>query len=165
MYYFAYGSNMSPRRLSQRVPRARALGAGWVERHELRFHKVGRDGSAKCDACFTGHSGHQLHGVLFDIDVAGKRTLDGIEGLGCGYEEKTVAVRFADGRAVEAHTYYATRIDARLLPFHWYREHVLLGAREMGLPVHHIALLESVATWPDPDEARCQRELSVYSLP
>ena len=51
MLYFAYGSNLSSARMAARVPSARVVARAQLPGHALRFHKVGRDGSAKCDAC------------------------------------------------------------------------------------------------------------------
>ena len=50
LLYFAYGSNLHPERLRERVPSAESLGVARLEAHVLRFHKRGRDGSGKCDA-------------------------------------------------------------------------------------------------------------------
>ncbi len=162
MNYFAYGSNMSLRRLQERIESAHALGIYTLAQHELRFHKVGADGSAKCDAFFTGKLPHAIHGVLYRIDRADKSALDRIEGLGAGYEEKTVGVADSQGNLVEAVTYYATRIDNSLLPFHWYKQHVLIGARETGLPQHYIARIESTTATDDPDAVRHAQQLSLY---
>ncbi|TNF88372.1 MAG: gamma-glutamylcyclotransferase, partial [Gammaproteobacteria bacterium] len=41
LYYFAYGSNMSPARLQARVPSARPLGVYRLKGHRLSFHKRG----------------------------------------------------------------------------------------------------------------------------
>lgn len=162
MNYFAYGSNMSLRRLQARIDAVQPLGVHTLAQHQLRFHKVGVDGSAKCDAFFTGQLAHAIHGVLYQIDRAGKAVLDRIEGLGAGYEEKTVEVAGPGGHVVEAITYYATHIDAELLPFHWYKQHVLVGARETRLPEHYIAHIESATARDDPDALRHAQQLSLY---
>ena len=85
LHYFAYGSNMSIARLRSRVPSARSLGCCRLEEHDLRFHKAGRDGSAKCDALHTGRKQDLVHGVLFRIDALERPALDMAEGLGHGY--------------------------------------------------------------------------------
>ena len=63
--YFAYGSNLHPARLAARTPSCHALGRAVLARHVLRFHKRGRDGSAKCDAWFTGDPTDRLYGVVY----------------------------------------------------------------------------------------------------
>lgn len=161
--YFAYGSNMSIRRLRARTPSARRLGSGWLPGHRLAFHKVGRlDGSAKCDALATGDPGHRVHGVLFELAGEDKPALDHAEGLGMGYALKQVLVHHHGGPAVTAFTYVATLTAPGLRPFDWYKEHVLRGARENGLPADYIRHIEAVAADPDPELARRLRELAVY---
>ncbi len=160
--YFAYGSNMSPLRLSARIAGVRQVGTFRLERHDLKFHKVGRDGSAKCDAHFTGSDEDFVLGVLWEMSEAHKAELDRIEGLGAGYAEAQVSVTSGD-QMHTALTYVATKIDARLKPFSWYVTHVLEGAKAAGLPQGYVSGLEAVASQRDSDEAREARELGVYS--
>lgn len=134
-----------------------------MKEHELRFHKVSRkDGSAKCDARETGDPEHRVHGVLFHISEIEKPRLDEVEGLGLGYEQKVVSIELDDGSSIEAFTYYATLVDPVLKPFSWYKEHVLRGARENGLPENYIREIEAIVSVDDTDQARCERELSIY---
>ena len=163
MYYFSYGSNMSSRRLLARVPSAVKLGVGRLANHELRFHKIGsRDGSAKCDAFETGHAQHVIHGVVFTIDALHKSWLDHHEGLGQGYEVKSVEIIMDDGSVIKAFTYYATNINADLKPFDWYKQHVLIGAKEHGLPDAYIESLAAISVIPDVNLDRQQQELAIY---
>ena len=83
---------MSIDRLRARAPSARCIGAYTLQDHQLRFHKIGKDGSAKCDAFHTGLAGDLVEGVLFDLHPADVGALDGAEGLGRGYEKKRVDV-------------------------------------------------------------------------
>ncbi|MGD8955892.1 MAG: gamma-glutamylcyclotransferase [Chromatiaceae bacterium] len=162
MLYFAYGSNMSPKRLLQRVPSAVVVGIAILPGHRLAFHKVGRDGSAKCDASFTDAVADRVHGVIYRIDSRHKARLDAKEGLGHGYEQKTVEVQLLDQRTSSAFLYYATHVDASLRPFTWYREHVLHGARAHTLPGHYIAAIQAVEAVDDPDPQRHWLEMAIY---
>ena len=152
--YFAYGSNMSTTRLHERTPSARPIGTGRLLRHALRWHKLGRDGSGKCDALFTGDQTDTVWGVLFDIAWAEKPWLDAAEGLGIGYFDREVQVVTASSTML-ARTYQARpdKIDTALRPFDWYKEHVLRGAREHGLPAAYVAGIERIETvGPSPAE-------------
>jgi len=161
MYYFAYGSNMSSRRLRARVPSARKVGNAVLERHSLRFHKAGRvDGSAKCDAFVRDDVTEVIHGVVYDIAEQEKTCLDRVEGP--GYALKEAAVTLDTGERVTAFLYYATDIDASLHPWNWYREHVLAGAREHALPEQYVEAIRSVSVEEDPDRERHRRELAIY---
>lgn len=163
MKYFAYGSNMSLPRLKQRVPGAERIGRFTLVGHSLRFHKWSRtDGSAKCDALFTGNPDDVVIGALFEIPEHEKGTLDRAEGLGFGYEEKRVTVTDARGHSLEAFTYYATDTDPSLLPYSWYLHHVIHGARETGVPAHYLDAVSATRSREDPDRDRDARERAIY---
>jgi hypothetical protein len=153
---------MSTPRIRRRIASAAVVSAARVYEHSLRFHKKSVDGSAKCDILHTRDPDDVVHGVLFNIDWGDKRVLDGFEGLGNGYEEKQVRTYRPDGRVLVATTYFATHIDASLQPYHWYKEHVLRGAREHALPAGHIAAIEAVESMDDPDAANHAAELAIY---
>ncbi|MDZ7694296.1 MAG: gamma-glutamylcyclotransferase [Balneolaceae bacterium] len=164
MKYFAYGSNMSFRRLRNRIKGSRILGTYILKRHDLRFHKISdTDGSAKCDVYYTGQKTDSVYGVLYRIRKSAKQILDEIEGLGKGYEEKKVQLVSTDNHSEEEGvTYYATNIDPSLAPYRWYLEHVLKGADEAGLPNAYVQKIRKVKAMRDPDEARMKRELGIY---
>lgn len=162
MIYFAYGSNMSLLRLRERAPDAQRIAACTLTEHELRFHKVSPDGSAKCDSFYTGNSDDLVLGAVYELGEASERVLDQVEGLGRGYDKKQVRVVDNTGLEYEAFTYYATLIDPQLLPYGWYLEHVLIGARELALPDSYLRRIEAVGFIEDQDLEREARQLALY---
>ncbi|MGC2149209.1 MAG: gamma-glutamylcyclotransferase family protein [Candidatus Acidiferrales bacterium] len=163
LYYFAYGSNMCTGRLRARVPSARSVFITQLSCHTLKFHKRSeKDRSAKADAEYTGRETDVLWGIIFEIDAAQKQQLDDAEGLGIGYEEKTINFKDCTGRAYTASMYFAwqTHIVGNLRPYSWYLRFVLEGAKQHGLPPDYVELLE-VETTEDPDRARDTRERAV----
>ena len=165
LYYFAYGSNMSRVRLGTRIQNAEPLGIVTLTGYRLRFHKVGKDGSAKCDAWHTGKSRDTVFGVLYSMSRDEFAILDRIEGRGTGYDRHTLTVTDSTGRQMAAETYIATHIDSSLQPFCWYLEHVLQGALATGLPDDYVAAIRAVPAAMDPDRQRHARELAIYSIP
>jgi gamma-glutamylcyclotransferase len=159
--YFAYGSNMSSRRLraADRAPSAVFVETARLEGHRLVFDKVGMDGSAKADCERTGRPHDEVHGALFRIDDLDRPALDRAEGRGDGYDAFELLFE-AESGPVRALTYLATRKDPALLPFDWYVRHVRVGARECGLPDAYLAAIERVRTVVDPDLERQARELA-----
>jgi len=157
---FAYGSNLCLQRMLARAPQARVVAVGAVAGHLLRWHKIGRDGSGKCDAWASGDDEDVVWGAVYEMPAGDKRALDRFEGLGEHYVEKTVRVRTPEGRDLDAAIYVATprwiREGAR--PWCWYRDHVLTGARQHGLPEDYVAALERTAADDDPDRERHARE-------
>lgn len=162
--YFAYGSNMLTRRLRERTPSARVIGAATLAGFELRWHKVSKDGSAKCDIVRSVAAGACVHGVLFEIALHDKPALDLAEGIGMGYREERVQVDGTHG-AVEAWTYRATNIDPLALPYTWYKAIVVAGAREHGLPAGYVDALDAVRTKVDPRPERTAQNMQMVEAP
>lgn len=163
MYYFAYGSNMSARRLKARIPDARIIDTGCIAGHELRFHKASQiDGSGKCDICPSSEMDRCVYGVLYEISYADRIHLDAVEGSGVGYIRKEVMVQLSNGAKCKAATYFALTVDASLRPYHWYKEHVLRGAEENQLPAEYIEKIASTTSIDDPNTERHEQEMAIY---
>ena len=162
--YFAYGSNLHPRRLGERVPSAVPIGVACLTAHTLRFHKRGRDGSGKCDAWWTGAASDRVIGVVFRLAPVDVDRLDRIEGVGVGYDVSEVRVGLTDGDTT-AFTYRATAdaVDATLAPWEWYKALVLLGARHHRLPADYVERIEDVVARPDPDAARAAEHAALLA--
>lgn len=163
LLYLAYGSNLHPVRLGERVPSARLLGtvvlAGW----SLRFHKRSDvDGSAKCDLLRTGADSDQAYGAVYRMAAGDKPALDAAEGA--GYRQQTLELDF-DGAPRRAFAYLAEAAyrDESLAPYDWYRDLVVAGARFLALPRPYVAAIERVSAIPDPDEGRSRHALATLA--
>jgi gamma-glutamylcyclotransferase len=152
--YFAYGSNMFTRRLTERTPSAVKITSAFVEGHRLTFDKVSTDGSGKCDIEPTADPNSRAWGVIFRIASSEAVELDEAEGLGKGYEKREVQVVKSDGISSAAIAYLATKKDPSLQPYHWYKAFVVEGAIEHGLQNDYIEGLRAVISKPDPDAGR-----------
>lgn len=151
--YFAYGSNLHPERLRCRVPSARVVGLSVLAGHELRFGKRGLDGSGKCTVCATSASGAQVLGALFEMRAAEQPLLDAVEGP--DYEPRLA--RFSLQNSCVEGFYYEARdhaVDNKLVPFDWYRDLVVAGARYHGFPAAYVQALAAVRCAGDPDQER-----------
>lgn len=159
--YFAYGSNLGGRRLAARTPSAEFLAKGFVTGRCLRFEKVGRDGSAKCNCAPSLDVEDVVWGALYRIDERDRSALDRAEALGRGYAAETVTVQTAVG-VHDALTYVATHVADNLQPFTWYLHHVVTGAHEVDLPLGYIELIRRIEAREDPDRERHEREMRIY---
>lgn len=166
MRYFAYGSNLCSARLSGRVPRHLPEGVGTLRGYVLRFDKMGRDGSAKCNIARTNNPTDFVLGVIYRLTAAGGLALDRIEGLGRGYNRRTVSIA-AQGRRARAFTYVACpgATAQGLKPFDWYLAYVLAGAKRHGFPSSYIQALLSVRCTADPNTARGVENRRILSGP
>jgi hypothetical protein len=134
-----------------------------LHEHDLQFHKKGKDSSGKCDAHETSNPEHFLIGVVFEISETDKAELDQLEGLGNGYEQKEVSLTTVSGEIINAITYYATHIDPELKPYHWYKHHVLTGAKENRLPEEYIKKISMITSITDPNQERHEGEMAIYT--
>lgn len=164
MIYFAYGSNMLTRRLEKRIGTVKLLGTGILKQHKFSFNKKSKDGSLKADAFYTGDNADEVIGVLFEITDSQKKSLDKAEGLGYGYDLKTVKVSRSD-QIIDVVTYVSTDNDQTGVnaPYNWYSEIIIAGAMEHNLPSAYIEIIKSNKTKIDLDSSRSVKELSIIS--
>ena len=143
--YFAYGSNLHPVRLQERVPDSSFLSTATLTGYQLRFHKRSDDGSSKADAWYTGNANDVIYGALYQMPASERLVLDRYEGVGKGYEVERLEV-VTDDEAHEAFVYIAqaSHIEPNMKPYHWYRELVLRGADHHGLPKQYISGIAEV---------------------
>jgi len=154
LHYVAYGSNLHPLRIQERVPSAALLGVVTMPGRCVRFHKKGKDYSAKCDLVVSD-SEAIAYGALYEFDSTDKAGIDEAEGLGHGYRQATVSLPL-NNITYRAYVYVASasHIDGSLNPYHWYKQLVLCGAYYHRFPEEYIAELKSVSSIRDPDTAR-----------
>ncbi len=153
MLYAAYGSNLHPERLRARVRSAALKGIATLAGWELKFHKRGMDGSAKCNivAC----PGGRVEVAVYRLDSAQLWRLDRAEGMGRGYQHlKLAAAGFGPVLTYRADEAY---IDESLQPFTWYHAYVVAGCEYHGFDPAYVGPLRDHPHIDDPDAAR-QRE-------
>lgn len=164
--YFAYGSNMSNRRLLDRCSTASFLEIAKIEGYTLSFNKKSSvDKSGKANITQTGKNTDIVWGVLFEIEESQKNDLDTAEGKGKGYDEQTIKVTDSNGQTHDCIAYIATEakyLDNSLLPMDWYKEHCLIGAKEHNLPDDYVSIIESQTATTDTDTERAEKERKIY---
>jgi len=158
--YFAYGSNMSSRRLNApgRAPSATRVTVGYVPGRRLTFDKFStRDRSGKCDCEATGNPRDRVYGVVYRIAASERAALDEAEGLHRGYRDEivTVVAGEATHRAV---AYVATDKRPGLPVYDWYLEHVLAGAAENELPSAYVDAIRQIPAVVDENRGRAAKE-------
>lgn len=134
---------MSTNRMQARIPAAVPIGSAFVQNRKLVCNKLGRDGSGKAN--LTCQPGYTVHGVLYELSPAEIETLDIIEG---GYRRISIQVTTGEQKRDRAETYEAEVLTHDPVPFDWYREYILTGAREHGLPEEYVWHLEQLPVRP-----------------
>jgi len=153
--YFAYGSNMHPLRLHKRVASSEIIECVSLPAYQLHFHKVSRDGSAKCNLLYSGDPTDVVHGVVYRMRADERALLDQAEGLGRGYELSHFSIDGAEhSHRVFCYLADPRYIDDQLKPYDWYKQLVLSAARYHGFPQDYVQRLAQVAAQPDQDQQR-----------
>ena len=155
LIYFAYGSNLHPVRLCERVPSDRLSTTGWLNRYRLAFHKRGQDGSGKCNLFYTGQTSDYVLGAIYTLDREHKADLDRFEGRGNGYIDQQLEIETTSGTR-NCFSYIAEQghIDDRLLPYHWYKHLVGEGARFLQFHASYVRTIDEIGSHPDPHRQR-----------
>lgn len=158
MLYFAYGSNLSPRRIEARLGPCRSLGTACLKGFRLHFHKRGADDSGKCNIRYSGDGRRRVYGGLYRLLAAQAQRLDGFEGQGYARQNVSLVHR---NQHCRAYTYVALDhwIDDSLRPFDWYRALVIQGAFDQGLPRAYVCKLLASGYIIDPDQNRRRSNL------
>jgi gamma-glutamylcyclotransferase len=147
--YAAYGSNLHPTRLAQRIHSARQIGTGFVPGWSLSCYKRSKDGSAKFNIVAGGNG---VYVAVFDINADDKMNLDEIEGVGSGYRTVDLSVpQIGDCATYVAEDSY---VDESLRPYEWYKKLTTLGARAQCFPDAYVRLIDQIPAGQDPDKAR-----------
>lgn len=162
--YFAYGSNMSSRRLTApiRAPSATRVAVGYVPGRRLTFDKCStRDQSGKCDCEATGNPADQVYGVVYRIAAFERAALDEAEGLHRGYRDEILTVVVGEVTH-DALAYVATDKRRGLPVLDWYLEHVVAGAAENELPSGYVEAIRQIPTVVDENRGRAAKERALY---
>lgn len=161
IHYFAYGSNLHPVRLKQRIESARLVGTTVISGYELSFTKRGQDSSGKGHINPVQNQG-LVYGAVYQLATEHKADLDRIEGPGYGQTLLELEVN-CKNYSCFAYIGLATHLDESLRPFHWYKSLIVLGAEFHGFPAHYIQSLEQTPSMEDPDLHRRQRHARLIS--
>lgn len=86
MYYFAYGSNMSRKRLMSRLGKVEDVGIATLEGYKISFNKVSNDGTGKTNIIPYNGIVFRVAFILTEVQFA---KLDNKE---IGYHRETISV-------------------------------------------------------------------------
>ncbi len=128
-WYFAYGSNMNPTRVSARGLRYDTVCGGLLRGFRLKFDKQSRDHPGSGHANITHAASDCVEGVLYQLcspdEIA---RMDPFENVPINYRRSRVSIVAAQGD-IDAWTYVANPAVIRegLRPERAYLAHVLAG--------------------------------------
>ncbi|KAK3927296.1 Gamma-glutamylcyclotransferase [Frankliniella fusca] len=156
--YFAYGSNLLARRLHLMNPTAKRYGIGELKDYRLDFSTPASTRWGGAPATVVPDPGESVWGAVWSLDLEDRDHLDEQESVHSGlYVVFNATVHTPGpgaGGALQCRCYYMRVEPPRLAPGEprpaerqpslVYKQVLLHGARESGLPAEYIARLEAV---------------------
>lgn len=131
-YYFAYGSNMNPTRLLDRIGKYHTGCAASLADYGFLYNKKSTDGTSKAN--LEKASGKFIRGVCYEIDEEDLNELDKYEK---GYSRHNIEIKRGEACS-HAVTYISKSVANNLLPSSEYREHITKGAEYWQLDKNYI---------------------------
>lgn len=126
IYYFAYGSNMNPNRMANRVGDFEIVGLGVLQNFELKFNKIAKNKNGIGYANVVWAPGKNVEGIIYQFeDIA---LLDKHEGYPKHYNRKVLDI-LHNQSLLKTWVYIAqeNQISNGLLPERSYLGHLLVG--------------------------------------
>lgn len=146
--YFAYGSNMDPRRMSERAPRARALGPGRLDGFHLEFNLY----STEWEGGVTNlepDAGAHVWGILWQMPRSELDALNAYHGHPTFYRQEEVVVEGPPGRVL-AYSFRVAHQSGYIRPTDAYLNRIRSAIRVQGLPPEALEILERAGRPPRP---------------
>jgi len=143
LWYFAYGSNMSPATfVGRRALHPLATRWGWLDGFRLCFDLPVGPGERAC-ANLAREPGARVAGILYQVTADDAERLDRSEGVPQGiYQRVAVDVAVDGAERIAAFTYESALRQPGRRPSARYLGLLLDGARAHGLPAAYVAWLE-----------------------
>ncbi|XP_067652490.1 gamma-glutamylcyclotransferase-like [Haliotis asinina] len=143
--YFAYGSNLLAERLLINNPTAQFLCTARLHDYRLTFDSP-RDTKtmpwAGAPATIRKCPGCSVWGVIWQLDIADSDSLDRQEVF---YQRRMVTVTTPDGTTYTCRTYELDgEFDISHTPSPQYKDVIVRGAKQNGLPEAYISQLEAI---------------------
>lgn len=156
MLFFAYDDRMFEPILRLALPQYQVLQLGYVEGYKLYFHRYSESLSGgKANMIRVDDSEQKVYGLLIEVPPRQKYLLDEASSLGYGVQETSVKVMTEQG-AQFALTYvcHKDNVMEDLVPFSWYKDLLVAGAKNHQLPLEYIHHLENYASQVDQNSER-----------
>jgi len=129
IYYFAYGSNLSPTQISERCHEAKPKFLATLLNYKLIFAGWSRKWHGGV-ASIKPFRGGRVIGAVYEISEKDLRSLDKHEGYPAVYDRRNVVVITKDGAPVEAVTYIKREQSEETQPSEEYLEVLRQGYKD-----------------------------------
>ena len=148
LLYFAYGSNMDPAHMAQRVPSARPVGPGRLDGFRLEFNVYSTEwggGAANLELDEKAH----VWGVLWEVPEEASAGLDAFQGHPTFFRREEISVQGPEGPVI-AWTYRVAHQKGYVRPTDAYVHRLRSAIRVHGLPPEALEDVDRAAGPPTP---------------
>jgi gamma-glutamylcyclotransferase len=142
MKYFAYGSNMDHKQMGVRCPGNKFHGPAKISGYKFVFDGDSRMRNGAV-ANIVEFPGGMVWGGLFEVSDANLAALDRYEGFPSSYQREELNVCQEADEVTKAIVYFRTNKKPGQ-PSQEYKEVVLRGAKDCGLPEEYINQIKSL---------------------
>lgn len=144
--YFAYGSNMNPRRMESRGVEVYSMKSAYLNDYELAFNKLSSSLRGEGFANIRTNPQSRVEGILYEINATGMANLDYYEKYPFEYDRIMFEVVHSGSENIMAYAYIAQpgRMAPSLKPRRNYLNHLL--SAEGYLSTEYIARLNNIVT-------------------
>jgi gamma-glutamylcyclotransferase (GGCT)/AIG2-like uncharacterized protein YtfP len=139
--YFSYGTNMSKKRMQDRVRHAKMVQTGYIHDYKLEFNKKSAHRLGGIPS-IVPHNGDKVYGVIWQIPILEIETLDKLEDL-IAYERIKMPVMGSDDTLYSCYVYQA-KPEGIMDPDPECLAIMISAARDSRLPEQYIARLEAL---------------------
>ena len=140
--YFAFGSNMSAKRMHQRLGWSPSRSCAILHNYEMVFNKHSNDGG-KANIMFS--HGNLVEGILYFLNEEDLLTLDKFEGVASKqYKRYDIEVQDSNKKSIAALAYKALNTGQISAPTDEYLNYILEGKEFLSL--EYYSKLESTKT-------------------
>jgi gamma-glutamylcyclotransferase (GGCT)/AIG2-like uncharacterized protein YtfP len=146
--YFAYGSNIEDRNMSEFCPSARPLGPGRLNGYRLEFSVYSDRWGGGASNIEPDEDGH-VWGLVWSLEPEDVERLDTYEGHPTFYRREEVPVVMGD-EITTCMTYRVAHQQGFVRPTDQYLNMVRSAMRVHGLPPEALDMLEAAARPPKP---------------
>jgi type I restriction enzyme, S subunit len=144
--YFAYGSNLDIEQQLERTSSAQLKGVATLQDYKVVTNKISKKYPGFGMANLQQSEDESVWGAIYEITEEDMLKLDKNEK---GYNRQRIEVVTEQGNNIEVVTYISNLTDNTLVAREPYKETILRGARNQGLPEDYIDLLDRLPSKPD----------------
>lgn len=140
-YYFAYGSNMDSQQMVSRIPSAKKVGVGTLEKYALKFNRHGsyRDGGVAS----IEPSDDRVIGIVWELATSDLGILTEIEDPRA-YDRVFIDIKMKKGDVLCCNTYVARKQADFIAPEKKYIDLIIKGAVEAKIDEEYINSLREI---------------------